>query len=127
MPNGRIEIVLAPGDDEVGPGDDEWTHDLDLLREGLVERDVDLNEEWAFRSGHKGAVAEIVVVLGGSGAVKALVTVLRSWLADRQTRTMRLTVRGPEPVEIDLQAKGVSDETIREALLDAIERGRRDE
>lgn len=126
MPNGRIEIVLVPQDDEVGPGDDEWADDVDSLRDGLTDGDIDVHEEHTARPGHKGTITEIVVALGDSGAITGLVTVLRGWVEGRQTRRLRLTVRGHAPVELDLRAKGLSDDTLRKVLLDAIERSGRD-
>jgi hypothetical protein len=126
VPNDRTEILLVAEDDELGPGDDEWVDDLEALRAGLIDGDVDVHEEHTARPGHKGTVTEIVVALGGSGAVTGLVAALRSWLEGRQTRRLRLTVRGRTPVEVDLRAEGLSDETLRKVVLDAIERSGRD-
>jgi hypothetical protein len=117
-----IQVVLTPGDLELQDGDWAWVDEFDLLRQELHHREIDAREESVPRPGEKGGTAELILALAGSGAVTGAVAALRNWLDQRQTRTMTITVEGAEPVRLDLRAVGVTDETVRAALVAALER-----
>jgi hypothetical protein len=119
---GVLDVVLLPGDREVRAGDPGWPRDLAELRQGFRVYDVDVRDRTApVAAGHKGAAQEIVVALAGSGAVGAAMAVLQSWLSQRSTRTMAVTiVRDGREEVYQVRAEGVSQETVRDALLAAL-------
>jgi hypothetical protein len=119
---GVLDVVLLPGDRELEPGDGAWPRDLAELHQGLRAYEIDVRD----RAGqpvpqHKGTVAEIVVALGSSGAIGAAMAVLQSWLNQRSTRTMAITIEqdGRKTV-YEIQAEGVSQDAVRDALLAAL-------
>ncbi|WP_157408516.1 hypothetical protein [Actinoplanes sp. N902-109] len=117
-----LEVVVAPGDRDLEPGDFGWPRDVAELHRGLRMRDLDVHTRTAGAAGgHKGAVTEIVVALGGSGALGAVLSVLRGWLGQRGSRTMTLTVQVDGTARVfEVRADGVGQDAIRDALLAAL-------
>jgi hypothetical protein len=123
VPGSVIDVLLLPGDRELGPGDWEWPDQVRPLLSMLRSHDIDVRERMATPdAGQKGAAAEIIIALGSSGAIGAALAVLQSWLNQRSTRTVSLTFdRDGHTRTIELQATGLSEDGARAALVAAVE------
>jgi hypothetical protein len=117
-----LEVVLRPGDRETRTEDTVWSRDLSELHRGLRAYDVDVRDRVdPAPAGHKGAASEILVALAGSGAVGAAMAVLQSWLSQRSSRTMAVSIVKDGREEVyEVRAEGVSQEAVRDALLAAL-------
>jgi hypothetical protein len=129
VPESPIDVLLVPADDDLEPGDWVWPRQVSPLYDALRRHRLDLREPAAAPvSGHKGTASEIIVALGSSGAIGAMVTVLHAWLTQRSTRRVSLTFGRPGAEQtITLTAEGLSEDSARQALLAALGRSLPDE
>jgi hypothetical protein len=117
-----IEVLLVPEDGELAPGEDQWGPQVRSLTRRLRSHDVLVRERSvAPLPGQKGAAAEIVLALGSSGAIAAAIGVVHGWLNQRSTRRVHLVIEeGGRKQVVKLRADGLSDESARAALVEAL-------
>jgi hypothetical protein len=125
MVSDTIDVVVVAIDDDMEPTDASWSREADTLVNALGP-DARLATSIP-QGGTKGAVSDIVLSLGTSGAITGAVTVLRQWLGQRANRRVTLTLGGDQPVRIELDSHGVSDKSVRELLAKALERANADD
>jgi len=122
VPVSTIEVLLVPEDVELDPGATQWGPQVRSLTRRLRSHEVLVRERsTAPVPGQKGVAAEIVLSLGSSGAIAAALGVLRGWLNQRSTRRVQLIVEedGHRRV-VELRADGLSEESARATLLEAL-------
>lgn len=122
MPDSTIEVALVPEDVELSLGEAQWPSHVRSLTRQLRSHDVFVRERaTAPVPGQKGAASEIILALGSSGAIAAAIGVVHGWLNQRSTRRVRVILEdeGHKQV-IELRADGLSDESARAALVEAL-------
>lgn len=68
--------------------------------------------------GTKGAVAQLVLALGSSGAIAAAVTVFKAWLARDKMRKIRILVRTQGAArEVEITADAASSDELEKLLV----------
>jgi hypothetical protein len=122
VPGSLINVRLVPGDLEFSSDALGWPDEVRPLLRMLRSHDVDVRTQAGVPGfGEKGAVSEIILALGSSGAIAAAVAVLQSWLNQRSTRTASLTFEhNGRPRTLDLRVTGMSEDATREVLLTAL-------
>jgi hypothetical protein len=117
-------VVLIPGDTTLQPGDWQWGEQSRQLVRQLQAYDLDVQQrELPPRSGEKGLTTEIILALGTSGTIGAATTVLVTWMNARRTRRLTLIVGdGEDERTVRVVGEGLSDSSMRAALLAALGR-----
>ncbi|MEU4420556.1 hypothetical protein AB0F81_08010 [Actinoplanes sp. NPDC024001] len=111
-------VLLVAADSELEPGDWQWPPALRSLLDALAGEDVEVRERFTASDGHKGAASEIVLALGGSGAVGAVVTIVLHWLTQRSSRRVQVTVeRDGDRSTYDITSTGLGQEAVRDITL----------
>ena len=98
----------------------------ELLGDLRAVRGLRVEERQTPATGTKGAVSDVVLALGGPAIVGGVVAVFRLWLGrDARHRSLVFTRRGPGGADdhIEIHAVNVSDQTIREAIRQALDEG----
>ncbi|MEU8003592.1 hypothetical protein AB0B66_20740 [Catellatospora sp. NPDC049111] len=120
MSDNEVEIVLVPADGDFDPTDVGWQRQTHALYQELREY-VEVRTVTKPGQGQKGGVVEVIIALGASGAITAVLTVLRQWLNQRSSRSVTLTITGERPVTVTLDTVGASDESLQAAIVAAVE------
>lgn len=122
MHDSVLPVVLTAEDATLEPGDWQWGEETRNLLRLLKSYDLDVRlRPLPPEAGDKGAPAEIILALGGSGMVGAATTVLLAWLNARSTRRVKLTIgEGDDRRTLELVGEGISDSSVRAALLAAL-------
>jgi Effector Associated Constant Component 1 len=109
-----FELAVEPRNELYDPGDDRWRDQVATLYTGLVA-EVDTVQRERTVAGAKGAVDQLIVALGSSGALTAAVECFRAWLG--RDRARRIDVRWDENGTehfVTLTGEAVDAETVRE-------------
>ena len=119
---GPFEVAVEPHNDEYDPDDDRWRDQVATLYADLHAQ-VDTVRRGRPVEGTKGAVDQLIIALGTSGAFTAAVECFRAWLG--RDRDRRIDVRWDDNgVErrVTLTGEAVDVETVREIAKAAVER-----
>jgi hypothetical protein len=86
-----VELVVEPKSDRLEAADPRWRDQVVALFRDLRLEDVNVQTRSTPVAGEKGATTEIVLALGSSGAIAAVVTTFQAWLARDRTRSLDIT------------------------------------
>jgi membrane-associated two-gene conflict system component 1 (EACC1) len=87
----EIELELTPQHPTLD--DERFARQVDDLVDALREDVGGISARAEPEPGTKGAVAQLVLALGSSGAIAAAVTVFKAWLARDKLRKIKIVVR----------------------------------
>jgi hypothetical protein len=116
-----MKITLIPGNAVLPASDQRALNQVGELRDALKQKkDIEWTREIVPSAGKKGGAEAIIIALGSSGAIAAAVTVFKAWLARSGDRYLKVSgnINGT-PVEVEITAKNVEEETIRLGLAKA--------
>ncbi|GIG59597.1 hypothetical protein Lfu02_39690 [Longispora fulva] len=113
-------VVTAVGEDADQQHEAGWQAQVEVLHRALLDTDVDgVSRRVRAVADAKGAASDIVVALGTSGAVTAVVTVFRTWVSRARHRRIDVEING---VTYSVRGTDATDETLREVMLAALGR-----
>jgi hypothetical protein len=111
--NDSFELVINPRSDDYEPDDDRWRQQVATLYTELRPH-VDVDRRGGPVEGTKGAIDEVIIAFGSSGAFTAMFECFRAWL--RRDRNRRIDVRWDDNgVEhfVTLDGEAVDAESVR--------------
>ena len=83
----RLELVVEPRNDDYDPADDRWRAQVGTLYAELADQ-VDTYRRGRSVPGTKGTIDEVILALGSSGALTAVVECFRAWLQRDKSRSI---------------------------------------
>lgn len=83
-------MTIVPSSSRYDPDDERWTSQVAQLRRSL-QQEVGLDSTAQTTPGTKGSADELIVALGTSGAITAVVELVRAFLARDRTRSVEMT------------------------------------
>jgi hypothetical protein len=118
----NVEFFFEPKSENFDANDDRWLEQvneliLDCRREGCkVEQQVEATE------GMKGGFEDLLMVLGSSGVITAVVEIFKGWISIDRTRSLVLKIKdGDRIIEYEVSGKGLSKEKMEEFMNKALE------
>jgi hypothetical protein len=110
-------IRITPASDRFDPNSASWEEQVQQLYKAIQASGGALQLEKAPKTGTKGELASVLLILSSPVAVKAAVDIFQAWLKRDRSRRLTLSVtKGDETTIVDIDAETTSDETIQLAL-----------
>jgi hypothetical protein len=108
-----LEIQIAPASSALPANDPRWQGQVSQLLADL-RRAGEVRKSSTPQPGSKGAVEDIFLALGTSGAITAAVAIFKAWLTRSGDRTVTIKGRidGRE-IDVTLDAKNVNEKTLQ--------------
>jgi hypothetical protein len=102
-----IEMQLIAHSDRYDDEDPRWLDQVADLTSELRRETEAVRHRREPAPGAKGAADQMILALGTAGAFKLAVDVVRTWLARDKSRSLRITVSGPDgsPRTVELSAE----------------------
>jgi len=113
----EIEIILEPLSTKFNSSDARWLSEINELIVDCQRQVGKVKKVHIPQAGKKSGIETLILALGTSGAITALVTVFKSWLARDKTRNIKIKVdKNGEKEEYEISSNGLNIKTIEETL-----------
>jgi hypothetical protein len=116
-----VDVIVVPGTTRFDPDDPGWRDQVATLYTALREEVAQPSVHSAVVPNAKGTLDTVVIALGSSGALTAVVACFRAWLARDKTRTVTITWTDDSGTEQRITLTGENiDRAALQALANAI-------
>ena len=115
------QLKLIMSSDSLPTSDQRWRNQVDGLLADLKRNGGEVRKEVTPVDGAKGGLEAIILALGSSGAIAAVVPVFRAWLKRSDDRVIDVDgVIDGRVVKLKITGSNIDETTIRQALKAAV-------
>jgi hypothetical protein len=115
--NSELEISIKPQSEKYSTEDSRWQSQIDDLITDFQKQIGTVRKNITPEPGKKSGLEEILVSLGTSGAITAMIKIFKTWLDRDKTRNIKIkTVRDGKVEEFEINSTGIKTKFLEETL-----------
>jgi len=117
-----FEITISPINENYDDHDPRWIGQKDELVANIKREVGTVRKETVPVPGQKGGIESIIVALGSSGVITAVVDTFRAWLGRDRKRQIAITIeRNGKKESIIVDGNGIDKSTLKEIFAAALQ------
>jgi len=114
----ELEIILEPTSGKYSQNDSRWTSEVTELVTNCQRRVGKVSKRYLPQEGKKSGLETLILALGTSGAIPALVDIFKAWLSRDRTRGIKIKILTKEGAveEYEITGTGMDKKVIEDHL-----------